>query len=74
MKAFLFFTKKYIRKAFETQLAGQGYSLVSVLSNCPTNWGLTPAQAMEWIRENLVPNYTMGELKVPTATKGGEQA
>jgi 2-oxoglutarate ferredoxin oxidoreductase subunit beta len=68
-------TKKYIRKAFETQLAGQGYSLVSVLSNCPTNWGLTPVKAMEWIRNNLMPTYSMGELKVPatpSAAKGGQ--
>ena len=67
-------TKKYIRRAFETQLAGHGYSLVSVLSNCPTNWGMTPVQSMEWIRTNLVPTFTMGELKVPgapEAAKGG---
>jgi 2-oxoglutarate ferredoxin oxidoreductase subunit beta len=64
-------TKKYIRKAFETQLAGKGYSLVSVLCGCPTNWGMTPAKSMEWIRTTLMPNYTMGELKVPA--EGGKQ-
>ncbi|HYF92353.1 MAG TPA: thiamine pyrophosphate-dependent enzyme [Symbiobacteriaceae bacterium] len=65
-------TKKFIRKAFECQLAGHGYSLVSVLSNCPTNWGMTPVQAMEWIRTNLMPAYTMGELKTPFGAEPGK--
>ncbi|HYG58050.1 MAG TPA: thiamine pyrophosphate-dependent enzyme [Symbiobacteriaceae bacterium] len=67
--------KKYIRKAFECQLAGHGYSLVSLLSNCPTNWGMSPAKSMEWIRKELMPQYAMGELKVPgqaEPVKGGK--
>ncbi|HEY3366445.1 MAG TPA: thiamine pyrophosphate-dependent enzyme [Symbiobacteriaceae bacterium] len=67
-------TKKYIRRAFETQMAGQGYSIVSVLANCPTNWGMTPVQSMAWIRQELMPHFTMGELKVPAnlePAKGG---
>jgi 2-oxoglutarate/2-oxoacid ferredoxin oxidoreductase subunit beta len=55
--------KKAIKKAFENQLAGKGFSLVEVLSICPTNWGLTPQESMEWLRENMMPFYTLGAKK-----------
>ncbi len=52
--------KKAIKKAFETQLAGKGFSLVEVVSTCPTNWGLSPVEAMNWLRENMLPYYPLG--------------
>jgi 2-oxoglutarate ferredoxin oxidoreductase subunit beta len=55
--------KKAIKKAFETQLAGKGFSMVEVLSNCPTNWGLTPAESLDWLREKMMPYYPLGVYK-----------
>ncbi len=56
--------KKAIKKAFKVQMAGLGFALVSVLSTCPTNWGLSPSESLKWLRENMMPIYKMGELKV----------
>ena len=56
-------TKKYIRNAIEAQLNHEGYSLVEVLSQCPTNWRISTPKANEWIKDNLVPYYGLGELK-----------
>ena len=55
--------KKAIKKAFETQIAGKGFSLVEVLSTCPTNWGLSPAESMQWLRDNMIPQYPLGVFK-----------
>jgi 2-oxoglutarate ferredoxin oxidoreductase subunit beta len=55
--------KKAIKKAFEYQLAGKGFSLVEVLSICPTNWGLNPQESFKWLRENMIPFYTLGVKK-----------
>lgn len=55
--------KKYIKKAFETQVNRKGFSFVSLLSTCPTNWGLTPREAINWLQQNMAPYYTLGELK-----------
>ncbi len=52
--------KKAIKKAFQTQLDGKGFSMVEVLSTCPTNWGLSPVEALEWLRENMIPHYPLG--------------
>ena len=52
--------KKAIKKAFETQLAGKGFSMVEVVSTCPTNWGMSPVEAMNWLRENMLPYYPLG--------------
>ena len=49
-----------IKKAFETQIAGKGFSLIEVVSTCPTNWGMSPLEAMEWLRENMLPHYPLG--------------
>lgn len=56
--------KKAIRVAFRTQVAGAGFSLVEFLSSCPTNWDLTPLQALDWIKQQLVPYYPLGDYKV----------
>ncbi|MBE3101967.1 MAG: 2-oxoglutarate oxidoreductase [Firmicutes bacterium] len=55
--------KKAIRKAFEYQLAGKGFSLVEVLSTCPTNWGMTPTESFEWLKDNMIPYYPLGVKK-----------
>lgn len=57
--------KRAIRKAFEVQLAGQGFSMVEVLSSCPTNWGIEPVGALEWLRDNMIPYYPLGNLRDP---------
>lgn len=61
--------KKAIKKAFKVQQAGLGFALVSVLSTCPTNWGMTPVDSLKWLRENMMPVYEMGELKVTEEVK-----
>ena len=55
--------KKCIKKAFETQIAGKGFSLVEVLSACPTNWGMTPQKALQWIDEAMIPQYPLGVFR-----------
>lgn len=52
--------KKAIKKAFQTQLEGKGFSLVEVVSTCPTNWGMSPVESMNWLRENMLPYYPLG--------------
>ena len=52
--------KAAIKKAFTAQLEGKGFTLVEVLSTCPTNWGLSPAQALQWLRDNMMPYYPLG--------------
>jgi len=55
--------KKAIRKAFEYQIDGKGYTIIEVLSTCPTNWGLSTQASIEWLRNNMVPYYPLGVLK-----------
>ena len=55
--------KRAIKKAFENQVNGRGFSLVEVLSTCPTNWGMTPENAMKWLEENMMPYYPLGVYK-----------
>ena len=55
--------KKAIKRAFQNQIDGLGYSLVEVVSTCPTNWGLTPQKAFDWLRENMLPYYPLGVYK-----------
>ena len=59
--------KKAIRKAFEVQQKGLGFSLIEVVSSCPTNWGLTPVKAMEFVSEKMIPYYPLGVYKDETA-------
>jgi 2-oxoglutarate ferredoxin oxidoreductase subunit beta len=56
-------TKKYMRKAFDNAINRRGFSLVEVLSPCPTNWGMTPMQALAWLRENMIEYYKLGVFK-----------
>lgn len=56
-------TKSAIKRAFQTQLEGKGFSLVEVLSTCPTNWGMTPVEALKWVEEKMVPVYPLGVFK-----------
>ena len=65
--------KKALRKAFQVQLNGLGYSFVSILSTCPTNWGVNPVEALEWLQTKMKPYFALGELKAP-AIEGGDQA
>ncbi len=55
--------RRAITQAFQNQLDTKGFSLVEVLSPCPTYWGVSPAQAMEWIREVMLKEYPVGRIK-----------
>ncbi|MCI9128719.1 MAG: 2-oxoglutarate oxidoreductase [Eggerthellaceae bacterium] len=55
--------KKAIKHAFQNQVDGVGYSLVEIVSTCPTNWKMTPEAAFEWMRENMLPYYPLGVYK-----------
>ncbi len=57
--------KKAILKAFKNQVEGKGFSLVEVLSTCPTNWGLSPVEALKWLEENMMPYYPLGVFRNP---------
>ena len=61
--------KKAIKKAFENQIAGKGFSLVEVVSACPTNWGMTPQKALEWVDTDMLPYYPLGVYKDRSAAK-----
>lgn len=57
--------KKAIKSAFELQLSGKGFGIVEVLSTCPTNWGTTPVEALNWLKENMIPYFPLGNLRKP---------
>ncbi len=63
-------TKKFIKKAFEYQVNNTCFSLVEVLSTCPTNWGMKPLEATKWLEDNMIPYYPLGEKKVPQTGEG----
>ncbi len=52
-----------IKKAFENQINKKGFSLIEVVSTCPTNWGMTPQNALKWLEENMLPYYPLGVYK-----------
>ncbi len=56
-------TKKAIKKAFQVQQAGLGFSIVEVLSTCPTNWGLDAIESLKWLEDNMMPKYQLGNYK-----------
>jgi 2-oxoglutarate ferredoxin oxidoreductase subunit beta len=60
--------KKAIRKAFETQIMNLGFSLVEVLSQCPTNWHMTPVESTKWVDEKMASYFPLGEFKSPKET------
>ncbi len=62
-------TKKAIKQAFQNQLDGRGFSIVEVLSSCPTNWDVTPTDALKWIESSMVPLFPLGDFK--DVTRGG---
>jgi 2-oxoglutarate ferredoxin oxidoreductase subunit beta len=62
--------KKALRQAFEVQRMGLGFSLVELLSSCPTNWGIPPEKALDWIKDHMIPAFPLGDYKVhPAAAK-----
>ena len=61
--------KKAILAAFRNQVEGRGFSLVEVLSTCPTNWGMTPDKACQWVEENMIPFYPLGNFRNKEASK-----
>ena len=54
--------KEAIKKAFQVQIHRKGFSIVEVLSTCPTNWGLTPVEALSWLKDNMIPYYPLGNF------------
>ena len=63
--------KGYIRKALTAQMAGIGFTMVEVLSPCPTNWGMEPVAAVEWLENKMIPFYPLGEIKNELPAEGG---
>ncbi len=61
--------KNAIKKAFQIQKEGLGFTLIEVLSTCPTNWGKTPIDALQWLRDNMIPYYPLGNYKQPEGGK-----
>lgn len=59
--------KKAILKGFKNQVEGKGFSLIEVVSSCPTNWGMTPQQALDWVESDMIPYYPLGVYKDKTA-------
>ena len=55
--------KQAIKHAFQNQIEGKGFSLIEVLSTCPTNWGLSPKESLKWLEENMEKNYPLGVYK-----------
>ncbi len=63
-------TKKAIRQAFECQRNKQGFSMVEVLSTCPTNWGMTPVESLGWLQETMIPYFPLGNFRSPESGDG----
>jgi 2-oxoglutarate ferredoxin oxidoreductase subunit beta len=63
--------KKAIHTAFETQVRGLGFSMVELLSTCPTNWGMSPVDALKFVEEHMIPEYPLVDAKVSDAIKAG---
>ena len=63
--------KALLRRAFQNQIDNACFSLVELLSTCPTNWGLSPAEAGQWLERNMVPYYPLGVFRTP---EGGDRA
>jgi 2-oxoglutarate/2-oxoacid ferredoxin oxidoreductase subunit beta len=66
--------KKAIKQAFVNQIEKRCFSLVEVISTCPTNWGMTPIESLKWAEETLLPYYPLGDLRTPEGEPGKETA
>jgi 2-oxoglutarate ferredoxin oxidoreductase subunit beta len=55
--------KKALHMAFETQVRGLGFSMVELLSTCPTNWGIKPHESLRWLEEKMIPVYPIADFK-----------
>ena len=55
--------KRAIKKAFEIQIQGLGFTMIEVLSTCPTNWGMTPVEALGWLNDNMIPAFPLGVFR-----------
>ncbi len=67
-------TKKAIKRAFEYQLQGRGFTLVEILSQCPTDWNMTPLQSLEFVRGKMIPYYPLGVYLEPEDDKRSRPA
>ncbi|MDX1415350.1 MAG: thiamine pyrophosphate-dependent enzyme [Candidatus Promineifilaceae bacterium] len=65
--------KKAIRTAFEAQMMNLGFSLVELLSTCPTNWHMTPSESCNWVREAMIPYFALGDYKVAPELQGRQK-
>ena len=63
--------RKAVRKALHNQIEGRGFSLIEVLSPCPTGWGLTPEESCDWVRDHLMKTFPLGVLKDESASRAG---
>ena len=59
--------KRAIKKAFRNQIDGKGFSLIEVVSSCPTNWGMTPQKALDWVESDMIPYYPLGVYRDKSA-------
>jgi 2-oxoglutarate ferredoxin oxidoreductase subunit beta len=55
--------KKAVKKAFQYQMEGKGFTMVELLSTCPSNWGMSPVDSISWLKENMIPHYPLGVTK-----------
>jgi len=67
-------TKKAIKKAFQTQLDGQGFALVEILSPCPTNWKMSPVDAAKWVDDVMSQAFPLGVIKDVAAEAAAARA
>ena len=67
-------TKQYIKKAFEAQMRGEGFTMVEILSQCPTNWGMDPVESVKWLESDMIPFYKLGVVKDELSTTVQEAA
>ncbi|AOM82778.1 thiamine pyrophosphate-dependent enzyme [Salisediminibacterium beveridgei] len=63
-------TKKALKRAFETQKAGLGFTMIEILSTCPTNWGIDPEESLSFIKEEMIPYYPLGVFQDRRKEKG----
>jgi 2-oxoglutarate ferredoxin oxidoreductase subunit beta len=62
-------TRRAIKLAFQTQLAGLGFSMVEIISTCPTNWHMTPEEALNWAKEQMLAYYPLGDTRVSDSVR-----